>query len=116
MPSGQDVARVMGVTPIIADELRTYGFGLEKSTPLWYYALKEAEVLESGLHLGPVGGRVVAEVLIGLMQTDVNSWLSSQPTWQPTLQNPGNGFRMTDFLTFAGVDPVSRHTQSPTFA
>jgi hypothetical protein len=50
----------------------------------------------------------VAEVLIGLLQTDRNSYLSAQPSWQPTLQNPGPGFRMKDFLAFARVDPASR--------
>ncbi len=37
------------------------------------------------------------------------SYLSFDPRWRPTL--PGrvrSDFRMTDFLTFAGVDPVSR--------
>jgi hypothetical protein len=98
----------MGVPPISKQtlrELKPYGF--DKSTPLWYYALKEAELLAQGLHLGPVAGRIVAEVLIGLIQTDPGSYLVAQPSWQPTLQNPGAGFRMTDFLAYAGVDPTS---------
>ena len=73
-----------------------------------YYALKEAELVEQGLRLGPVGGRIVAEVLIGLLQSDPASYLVAQPGWQPTLQKPGGGFRMVDFLRFAGVDPASR--------
>lgn len=81
------------------------------STPLWYYILKEAELIEDGLHLGPVGGRIVGEVFIGLLQTDPNSYVNVQPHWQPTLPtktgNPED-FHMTDFLTFAGVDPASR--------
>jgi hypothetical protein len=28
---------------------------------------QRAELVEDGLHLGPVGGRIVAEVLIGLL-------------------------------------------------
>jgi hypothetical protein len=55
-----------------------------------------------------VAGRIVAEVLVGLLQSDPGSYLLTQPSWQPTLQNPGSGFRMTDFLTYAGVDPASR--------
>jgi len=30
------------------------------------------------------------------------------PDWTPTPQDPGPAFRMTDFLTFAGVDPAMR--------
>jgi hypothetical protein len=55
-----------------------------------------------------VGGRIVAEVLIGLLQSDPGSYLATQPRWQPTLPSRDGTFRMTDFLTFAGVDPRSR--------
>ncbi len=34
-------------------------------TPLWYYILKEAEVLENGERLGPLGSRLIAEVICG---------------------------------------------------
>ena len=34
-------------------------------TPLWYYVLKEAEVFENGERLGPLGSRLVAEVICG---------------------------------------------------
>ena len=69
-----------------------------------------------GFHLGPVGGRIVGEVVIGLLQSDPASYLVQRPDWTPTLQNPGSAFRMTDFLTFAGVDPATRHAQKPTLA
>jgi hypothetical protein len=109
LPSGQSVAAAMGVTPLApADlaELQPYGF--DSSTPLWYYVLREAELVEDGLHLGPVGGRIVGEVLIGLLQTDPTSYLVQKPKWTPTLTSTGSSFRMKDFLTFAGVDPASR--------
>jgi hypothetical protein len=109
LPAGQAIAALMGVTPLAAAdlaELQPYGF--QSSTPPWYYVLKEAQLVEDGLHLGPVGGRVVAEVLIGLLQTDINSYLVQKPRWTPTLTSAGASFRMTDFLTFAGVDPASR--------
>ena len=61
-----------------------------------------------GLTLRPVGGRIVAEVLVGLIQSDPGSFLVQQPRWRPTLTSARAGFRMTDFLTFAGVDPASR--------
>ena len=69
-----------------------------------------------GFHLGPVGGRIVGEVVIGLLQSDPASYVAKQPLWTPTLQNPGTGFRMVDFLTFAGVDPATRRAQKPTNA
>jgi Animal haem peroxidase len=109
LPSGQSIAAAMGVTPLAdADlsELQPYGF--QSSTPLWYYVLKEAELVEDGLRLGPVGGRIVAEVLIGLLQSDTGSYLVQKPEWTPTLTSAGKSFRMKDFLTFAGVDPASR--------
>jgi hypothetical protein len=111
LPSGQRIARAIGVQPLAPSELgelAPLGVGFERSTPLWYYVLKEAELLADGLRLGPVGARIVAEVFLGLLQTDPGSYLSAQPRWQPTLPSTNRQFRMTDFLTFAGVDPRSR--------
>ena len=34
-------------------------------TPLWYYIMKEAEILGNGERLGPLGSRLVAEVIAG---------------------------------------------------
>jgi hypothetical protein len=127
MPSGQAIAREMGVDRLSAadlEELRVYDMDLEKSTPLFYYMLKESALVPNtdigrnsgGFHMGPVGGRIVAEVVIGLLQSDPASWVARQPLWTPTLQNPGMGFRMVDFLTFAGVDPATRRAQKPTYA
>jgi hypothetical protein len=112
LPSGQAIAREIGEDALTRGdlaELAPLGHRLDRSTPLWYYILKEAEVVEDGLRLGPVGGRIVAEVLIGLMQTDPASWLCTAPRWTPTLDSDESGdFRMTDLLTLAGVDPASR--------
>jgi heme peroxidase len=107
IPSGQAIARRMGLpvlTPTQLDALTP--FGMEKSTPLWFYILKEAEIMEDGLRLGPVGGRIVGEVFIGLLKADVTSYLSAQPNWTPVLPSATPGeFHMTDLLTFAGVVP-----------
>jgi hypothetical protein len=117
LPSGQSVAAAMGETALAdADlaELQPYGF--QSSTPLWYYCLKEAELAAGGVTLGPVGGRIVAEVLIGLIRSDPTSYLARKPNWQPTANGAGASFRMKDFLTYAGVDPASRHAAQPAFA
>ena len=115
LPSGQRIAQEMEEEPLSAadlGELAGYGVGLERSTPLWYYVLKEAELRENGLMLGPVGGRIVAEVILALLQHDRGSFLSTAPVWRPTLPSITGAvtgeFRMIDFLAFAGVDPISR--------
>ncbi|MEQ1517083.1 MAG: heme peroxidase family protein [Usitatibacteraceae bacterium] len=113
LPSGQRVAREMDAPSLSAgdlSELSGYGVGLERSTPLWYYVLKEAEIIGGGQHLGPVGGRIVGEVILGLLQADNGSYLSADSRWTPTLpSSTGAGFfKMIDFLTFAGVSPASR--------
>lgn len=98
LPSGQAVAAAMGTA--VPDER----LGLVGPMPLWYYVLREAEVLESGQRLGPTGGRIVAEVLIGLLQGDPYSFLRSAPAWQPELPAAVQGeFTMADVLRFAGV-------------
>jgi hypothetical protein len=114
LPSGQEIAKAMGVeklTPHELKDLKPYGF--DKSTPLWHYVLREAELHADGLTLGKVGGRIVAEVLIGLIQSDPSSYLVQKPSWTPTLTAAGSSFRMKDFLTYAGVDPATRHTANP---
>ena len=115
LPSGQSIAQVMEEEPLSAAdlaELAVYGIGLEHSTPLWYYILKEAELRKAGSILGPVGGRIVAEVILSLLQHDLRSYLSVNPMWQPTLPSITGAvtgdFRMIDLLAFAGVDPTSR--------
>jgi hypothetical protein len=114
LPSGQSIAQVMRV-PMLSkrdlEGLKDYRLGLDESTPLWLYILKEAEVMAGGLHLGPVGGRIVGEVILGLIQLDHESYAAS-PRWQPTLPTISgqitSDFRMIDFLAFAKVDPTSR--------
>jgi hypothetical protein len=107
IPPGQAIAKRMGVpalTPTQLDDLKP--FDMDKSTPLWFYILKEAEVMEKGLRLGPVGSRIVGEVFIGLLKADETSYLSAQPRWKPVLPAARRGdFRITDLLTFAGVVP-----------
>jgi len=115
MPSGQSVAQALGIQPLWAQnfpELQQFGFGMPSSTPLWYYILREADVLAGGLHLAGVGARIVGEVIIGLLQLDATSFLRTNPMWRPTLPRrngaPTGDFRMIDLLTFAKVDPTSR--------
>jgi hypothetical protein len=107
LPSGQAIARLMGVPALApAQLLELQPYGMERSTPLWFYILKEAEVMESGLRLGPVGAGIVGEVFIGLLKADNESYLTAERTWKPVLPSAAAGdFRMTDLLRFAGVVP-----------
>ena len=135
LPSGQDVARAMGETPLADDELlvgkaqlddndkvdavsiRTIANGaFNGKAPLWYYILAEANAQwvkaigkkkgdnanQVPTSLGPVGGRIVAETLIGLMLADSHSFLNQFPQWQPEVpsQVAGN-FTMGDFVKYA---------------
>jgi hypothetical protein len=103
LPSGEAVARAIGAEPLSADEC---GLGEDwiGETPLWYYILKEAEVRAGGEHLGPVGGRIVTEVLIGLLDADPESYRNTEPGWRPVLPSTEPGrFTMADLLVFAGV-------------
>lgn len=98
LPSGQDVARKVGEVPLTDAQL-----GTEGPVYLWYYLLKEAEVLAGGLSLGPVGTRIVAETLVGLIDADPGSYRSSYPAWRPTLAGASGEFGIVDLLRVAGV-------------
>jgi hypothetical protein len=119
LPSGQAVARAMGVPALGPSDLTDIAgvytpFG--RSTPLWYYILAEAKEAAGGLNLGPVGGRIVAETLIGLLRADPTSYLSVYPRFKPFLGTDltlgptpnadvaGNrAYTRAHFLHYAGV-------------
>lgn len=103
LPSGQAVAAAMKVTPLADDDLEDLKpYNLHRRTPLWFYCLREAHVRENGFRMGPVGGRLIAEVMIGLLEADATGYLRQDPAWTPVLGEDGT-FRMTDLLKFAGV-------------
>jgi hypothetical protein len=120
LPSGQRIAREIDAEPVNMPQfagLKGRDFNLETSSPLWAYCLHEGFALAGGLTLGPVGGTIVGEVIIGLLELDRRSYLSADRGWEPTLpQRDGRvtgEFRMVDFLTFAGVHPQAG--RSPNF-
>jgi hypothetical protein len=63
--------------------------------------LREAQVTSDGEQLGPVGGRIVAEVIIGLIKGDGHSYLSQDPDWTPTYGQDGS-FTAVDLLKGRG--------------
>ena len=46
---------------------------IAQNTPLWYYVLREASVQAGGERLGQVGGTIVAETVVGLLEADPDS-------------------------------------------
>ena len=88
LPSGQAIARAMRVPRLGATDLSDIASvyrPFATSTPLWYYILAEAERIAGGLHLGPVGARLVTETLIGLLRADPTSYLNVHPRFKPFL-------------------------------
>jgi Animal haem peroxidase len=115
LPSGETLARHVGIEPLSSDQTGLRGLGWEGETPLWYYVLKESEVRAGGDQLGPLGGRIVGEVLLGIIDRDPESWRVVEPSWRPTLPaaEPGRsdaagGFGIADLLTAAGVAESNR--------
>jgi hypothetical protein len=103
VPSGQRVAKAMEVPALAdADLVDLAPFELQNRTPLWFYILREAHVVADGSHLGPVGGRIVAEVIVGLIGGDRFSYLRQDPDWTPTYGS-GDEFTVPDLLQAAGV-------------
>jgi hypothetical protein len=107
LPSGQDVADALGFPALPPGQLRLDTVpeparaALEKSTPLWFYLLREAAVQgDGGQHLGPVGGRIVAEVLLGLLEADSESYMNVKGGWAPDLGPVKGTFTMHDLITF----------------
>jgi hypothetical protein len=100
LPAGQDVAKAMGCTPLTNAQLGLSEPGWQGKAPLWFYVLKEAELL-GGNRLGPVGGTIVAEVILGLLAADPTSYFNANPSF-----DPGPGYGMGHFLLWAdAIDP-----------
>jgi hypothetical protein len=134
LPSGQTVARHMGLEPIPDSELKVgkanvdglkdnnsivdFGKSFKGAAPLWFYILAEAQhdwaqaakkkkgsaEEKNMIHvrLGAVGGRIVAEVLIGLLLGDPHSFLSQWPTWKPWFAEKGL-FGIPQLIKAAGL-------------
>jgi hypothetical protein len=128
LPSGQDVARAMKIKPLddkdiligqgvdapaqpLGNIVAAAGPVFAKNCPLWTYILAEAMHFKAPVkipvkesitvntpRLGPVGGRIVAEVFLGLLFGDNNSFLSREPFWQPEGRP---SYALKDFVNYA---------------
>lgn len=121
LPSGQSVATALGFEPLTHEKLwsdvgadqHDQSFRDPKQNPftfrapLWFYILKEAEQKrkhglhdkKGGHHLGDVGGRIVAEVLVGIAESDHTSYLYQDSTWKPEKEKAKSGFDPQASLT-----------------
>lgn len=126
LPNGQEVANAMGVTPLDDKEIKIgQAVGslhklpdivavdrvFKENCPLWTYILAEAMYNQVEVpvpvtggkkiptpQLGPVGGRIVAEVILGLMYSDPSSYLHHDSKWVP---EAGPHFGLKDFVKYA---------------
>ena len=69
----------------------------KNEAPLWLYILAESQIVHNGAKLGPVGSRIVAEVIGGLLAADKNSYY--RQGWKPA----DGHFSVQDLLREAGV-------------
>jgi hypothetical protein len=102
LASGETIARHLGVPPLTREETGLAEIGWDRETPLWFYILKEAAVREHGDQLGPVGGRIVSDVIVGLVDADPGSFRASDPRWRPVLPAAAEAeFTLADLIHFA---------------
>jgi Animal haem peroxidase len=107
LSSGQQVAKAMRINAL---SNATLGLSSDPrwggEAPLWFYILRESEMPPYNTErLGAVGGRIMAEVLVGLLQRDPNSYLYLDAAWKPAPPiAPATGqFTFVDLLRYAGA-------------
>lgn len=83
LPSGEAVARLIGIAPLNAAQAGLVAMGGQGETPLWYHVLREADAFAGGRRLGPVGGGIVTGVRFGLVAADSSSYLGNDLEWRP---------------------------------
>lgn len=94
--TGQMAADTMGFQPLAPDSNLTDN-GIDK-TPLFYYLLQEGEEISGG-KLGPVGGTLVATVLMRLLKADPES-IWHRPDWAPHFGAIDKAFTMGHMAKF----------------
>ena len=149
IPSGQAVANhllslgILAPTDILSPDLLVNGSGPDSAlddatraalqehefdlqTPLWFYILREA-ALAGGLHLGPVGSRIMIETFVGLIRCSMTSIFNADhehpgflkvfsPQKDSPLRTPGGEpiTTMAHLLAFVGdINPLGDLDQAP---
>ncbi|NQV99213.1 MAG: hypothetical protein HQ483_05920 [Rhodospirillales bacterium] len=110
LANGQQVVSAIrtagvSVSPLTSAEILSNGAPAEiaDNTPLWYYTLIEAEVQNNGACLGDMGGTIVAETIIGLLQSDPHSVVNKTTNWPFKLGDQNtDAVSMIDIIGFVG--------------
>lgn len=112
LPSAQDIASAMGITPLTPEELLQNSqqekvlseWELHIKTPLWYYVNREAEVLGNSSRFGPLASTIICETFHGLAKGSRRSILDPENKgWKPDtdlLPSNENFYSFTDLLWF----------------
>jgi Animal haem peroxidase len=103
LPSGEAVAGALGFTALTRDEVGLAEHGWDDETPLWFYILREADVQQRGDRLGAVGGQIVGEVIIGIIDADPESYRAAQPSWRPSLPASSESYGIADLLQWSSA-------------
>jgi hypothetical protein len=106
LPSGQSVAAAMGL-PVVAPADIPLRSPVDPThfadgTPLWYYVLYDSEQA-GGKSLGPLGGRMVADVFTRLIQDDPTGIVRTGFAPAAPIAPTAGEFGLADFLVFAGL-------------
>jgi hypothetical protein len=106
VPAGQDVAKLMKMKPLSNKDLGLPdpgNPGWAGKAPLWFYILREAEITQGGRRLGPLGGKLVAEVIVGILSCDKSSYIYDKTPFQPAppIAPTAGQFTMGEFAAFA---------------
>lgn len=90
---------------VVLDGRDIAGADFGNHTPLWFYVLREAEVMGSS-HLGPLGTHIVAGTILGLIMKDPTSYwndMGAGHRWRPTSFRPGAPItNLKEMLRFTG--------------
>ena len=100
LPSGEAVARELGVEPLSAAECGLAEHGWDGETPLWFYILREAGARHHGDRLGEVGGtdRRRGAARRSSPRDPESLSRAAEPDWAPTLPAHAGDFRLRDLL------------------
>ena len=96
LPCGESVAHALGLPVLSPQDVGATTW--PGQTPLWFYILREADVMADGDALGPVGGAIVAGVLQALIDRDPESFLNAAPDWAPPGSSAQQPFGLVDLL------------------
>lgn len=81
----------------------------DHGTPLWFWLLREAAQTRAGTTLGRVGGRLVAETFVSILENDATSYWGNRPFFAPTTSD-GRALDWPAMLTGELPDGVSELT------